>query len=69
MSGLEPMTTARRCPSELYTNTSICALLEIGRGNLTVGKIYGGVLIMDNWKQTRFGQEFKPAFQVYSTYI
>jgi hypothetical protein len=37
---------------------------EIGRGNLTVGKIYGGILIMDNWKQTRFGQEFQPAFQV-----
>ena len=28
---------------------------SIGRGRLTVGKIYGGLLILDNWKQTKFG--------------
>jgi hypothetical protein len=44
--------------------TDITKLLEIGRGSLSVGKIYGGILIMENWKQTRFGQEIQPAFQV-----
>lgn len=24
--------------------------------NLTVGKIYGGLLILESWKSTRFGQ-------------
>ncbi len=28
---------------------------EIGRGKLTVGKIYGGLLILENWKQCKFG--------------
>ena len=31
------------------------SLLEIGKGKLTVGKIYGGLLILENWKQTKFG--------------
>ena len=30
-------------------------LLDIGKGKLTVGKIYGGLLILENWKQTKFG--------------
>ena len=34
----------------------------IGKGKLTVGKIYGGLLILDNWKQTKFGSVDKPAF-------
>ena len=34
----------------------------IGKGKLTVGKIYGGLLILDNWKQTKFGTLDKPAF-------
>ena len=34
---------------------------SIGRGRLTVGKIYGGLLILDNWKQTKFGQLIRPA--------
>ena len=35
----------------------------IGKGKLTVGKIYGGLLILDNWKQTKFGSvDIKPAF-------
>ena len=33
----------------------------VGRGKLTVGKIYGGLLILDNWKQTKFGQMVRPA--------
>ena len=32
----------------------------IGRGKLTVGKIYGGLLILENWKQTKFGTVNKP---------
>ena len=27
---------------------------ETGPSRLTVGKIYGGMLILENWKQTRF---------------
>jgi hypothetical protein len=27
---------------------------DIGRGRLTVGKIYGGLLILENWKSSRF---------------
>ena len=34
---------------------------SIGRGRLTVGKIYGGLLILDNWKQTKFG--LRPALE------
>ncbi|XP_046452681.1 voltage-dependent calcium channel type A subunit alpha-1-like isoform X11 [Daphnia pulex] len=29
---------------------------ELNTGKLTVGKIYGGLLILENWKTTRFGQ-------------
>ena len=29
---------------------------ELTTGKLTVGKIYGGLLILENWKTTRFGQ-------------
>ena len=29
---------------------------EIGKGRLTVGKIYGGLLILENWKATKFGK-------------
>ncbi|XP_077504519.1 calcium voltage-gated channel subunit cacophony isoform X9 [Amblyomma americanum] len=29
---------------------------ELGAGRLTVGKIYGGLLILENWRTTRFGQ-------------
>jgi hypothetical protein len=34
-----------------------------------VGKIYGGILIMDNWKQTRFGQDIQPTFQVKKAFV
>ncbi|RWS16656.1 Voltage-dependent calcium channel type A subunit alpha-1-like protein [Dinothrombium tinctorium] len=30
---------------------------ELGRQKLTVGKIYAGLLILENWKTTRFGQK------------
>ncbi|XP_064457887.1 voltage-dependent calcium channel type A subunit alpha-1-like isoform X3 [Ornithodoros turicata] len=30
--------------------------LELREGRLTVGKIYGGLLILENWRTTRFGQ-------------
>merc|ERR1719325_424669 len=33
---------------------------DIGKGKLTVGKIYGGLLILENWKQTKFGTVNKP---------
>ena len=26
-----------------------------GTGHLTVGKLYGGILIHDNWRKTKFG--------------
>lgn len=29
---------------------------QLNRGNLTVGKIYAGMLIAESWKTTRFGQ-------------
>ena len=28
---------------------------DIGKGRLTVGKIYGGLLILENWKASKFG--------------
>ena len=28
---------------------------DTGTGKLTVGKVYGGILIHDNWKKTKFG--------------
>lgn len=33
---------------------------NIGKGKLTVGKIYGGLLILENWKQSKFGTIDKP---------
>lgn len=33
---------------------------ELNAGNLTVGKIYAGLLIHENWKTTRFGQKPGP---------
>ena len=37
---------------------NICSFIfpEIGKGRLTVGKIYGGLLILENWKATKFGR-------------
>ena len=29
---------------------------DTGPGKLTVGKVYGGMLILENWKLSRFGQ-------------
>lgn len=29
---------------------------QLNRSNLTVGKIYAGLLIAESWKNTRFGQ-------------
>ena len=40
---------------------------SIGRGRLTVGKIYGGLLILDNWKQTKFGN-VRPALAKVRSY-
>ena len=31
---------------------------DTGPGKLTVGKVYGGMLILENWKLSRFGQGF-----------
>ena len=30
-------------------------IIDIGKGKLTVGKIYGGLLILENWKASKFG--------------
>ena len=35
---------------------SICLYSATGTGHLTVGKLYGGILIHDNWRKTKFGQ-------------
>ena len=37
-------------------NNNIVWWIEIGKGKLTVGKIYGGLLILENWKTTKFGK-------------
>lgn len=29
---------------------------ELGRSKLTVGKIYGGLLVLENWRTTKFGR-------------
>lgn len=33
-----------------------CVIAEIGRGKMTVGKIYVCLLILESWRTTRFGQ-------------
>ena len=33
----------------------MCMFPDTGTGKLTVGKVYGGILIHDNWKKTKFG--------------
>ena len=43
--------TQKRCPPQFLLSFPVT-----GVGKLTVGKLYGGVLIHDNWKQTKFGQ-------------
>ena len=40
---------------------------DIGKGKLTVGKIYGGLLIYENWKVTKFGN--LPNQKVCNVYI
>ncbi|KAH9397655.1 hypothetical protein TYRP_003978, partial [Tyrophagus putrescentiae] len=53
--------------------------LELRNGRLTVGKIYAGFLILENWKTTRFGQipgvglsvflpSFLPSFHLFLSY-
>ena len=34
---------------------------EVGKGKLTVGKVYAGLLILESWKTTRFGKIEAPA--------
>nr|CAD7456847.1 unnamed protein product [Timema tahoe] len=34
----------------------IVVLVELKAGKLTVGKIYAALLILENWRNTRFGQ-------------
>ena len=52
----------RRCVRGFKQKTNppfaICVYVyqELNTGKLTVGKIYGGLLILENWKTTRFGQ-------------
>lgn len=42
---------------------------EIGKGRLTVGKIYGGLLILENWKATKFGKMAMSDSQVTTSFI
>jgi Voltage gated calcium channel IQ domain len=39
-----------------YYNFFYNSDLELNKGKLTVGKIYAGLLILESWKATRFGQ-------------
>lgn len=39
-----------------YLRNLFFVLTELRNGRLTVGKIYAGFLILENWKTTRFGQ-------------
>ncbi len=43
-------------PTNRVTFQSFFQKKELNTGKLTVGKIYGGLLILENWKTTRFGQ-------------
>ena len=36
-------------------NVLYFSISDIGKGKLTVGKIYGGLLILENWKASKFG--------------
>jgi len=38
-------------------------LAETGPNKLTVGKIFGGMLILENWKLTRFGTTASSTFK------
>ncbi|KAI4484986.1 hypothetical protein M0802_012887 [Mischocyttarus mexicanus] len=46
---------------------SIKMRCEVGRGKLTVGKIYVALMIIENWKTTKFGRE-KPSGQQSTLY-
>lgn len=40
----------------------------LNKYNLTVGKIYGGLMILESWKSTRFGKR-KSRFGVRTMYL
>ena len=44
------------CTTILSIKIIVLFSIEIGKGKLTVGKIYGGLLILENWKTTKFGR-------------
>ena len=46
---------------------TILPLTEIGKGKLTVGKIYGGLLLLENWKQSKFGSSPLPKVKLHTT--
>ncbi len=68
VAGSQPMSTAvHRSPNKLWISNSIFNLWFLlsdkrmflflavtGPGKLTVGKLYGGILIYEIWKTTRF---------------
>ena len=37
------------------SNTFSFSFTDTGVGKLTVGKLYGGILIHENWRNTKFG--------------
>ena len=49
-----------------WTISFIFYFSDIGKGKLTVGKIYGGLLILENWKASKFGNmpNHKVSYQV-----
>lgn len=40
----------------MYSQMFVYLIPEIGRGKMTVGKIYVCLLILESWRTTRFGQ-------------
>lgn len=36
--------------------TFFTQIVELNKGKLTVGKVYAGLLILENWRTTKFGQ-------------
>ena len=40
----------------IFRTSKRCLFAELGLQKMTVGKVYGGMLILESWKTTRFGQ-------------
>lgn len=49
-----PVLTFKQCHN--LTNHGLFLFPVLSKGKLTVGKIYAGLLIVENWKSTKFGK-------------